>query len=125
MILNDVKNSLSQLITISVEDRSQSINVENKIDVQDIQIRTPWVILEDLDAYIKKDLSILPDIKAKLLNDAENRKLNIMYIDAQGVPSQISIEQIKNLNTKIILVDDLDDKNITTLSNDDFILLKE
>ena len=148
--LISVKNSSVQKIDVSAEkgfqkivvknERDQSINVTEKNEVhkieifnedcpQKIGISIPCPCKVDLevaiDSKVPKALSVLPQTSNESFETVETREASRFYVDADGTPSFANAEQIKQLNTKIILVNELTDKSIDKLSNGDFVLLQE
>ena len=75
----------------------------------------------EIDSKVPKLLSILPQATSEQLRE---RKTSRIYIDIDGKASYATLEQIKDLNTKTILVDALNDNKIGELSNEDIILLR-
>ena len=75
-----------------------------------------------IDAKVPKALSILPQTTFDTPFERENSR---MYVDANGTPSFATLEQIKQLNTKTICVDDLSDERINALSDEDIVLLRK
>lgn len=75
----------------------------------------------EIDSKVPKALSILPQATNEQLRE---RKTSRIYIDINGEASFATLEQIKDLNTKTILVDALSDNKIGELSNEDIILLR-
>lgn len=78
----------------------------------------------ELDAKVPKILSILPQIQTETLSSVKTRDGSRIYVEVSGEPSYISLEQVKNLSTKTVFVDDLDDVKIQKLSNEDIVMLK-
>ena len=75
----------------------------------------------EIDSKVPKALSIFPQATSEQLRE---RKTSRIYIDINGKASYATLEQIKDLNTKTILVDALSDNKIFELSNEDIILLR-
>ena len=75
----------------------------------------------EIDSKVPKALSILPQATSEQL---KARSTSRIYIDINGNASFATLEQIKDLNTKTILVDALSDNKIGELSNEDIILLR-
>lgn len=78
-----------------------------------------------LDTKIPKELSILPQINSDDISTVKAREDGKVYIQIGDTPSHATLEQIKNLNTKTVFVDELTDKQITQLSNEDIVMLKK
>lgn len=147
--LINIENSLEQSIGISAvidpqrivirNEEEQSINIferyeNHRIDInqqckQNIEISMPCPCKVDLevaiDSKVPKNLSILSQASSDAFDTINARENNLIYVDVGGTPSFANIEQIKALNTKIILAEDINDKNIEKLSNGDFVLLRE
>ena len=78
----------------------------------------------ELDTKVPKVLSILPQIQTETLSSVKNREGGRIYVEVSGEPSYINLEQVKNMTTKTVFVDDLDDTKIQRLSNEDIVMLK-
>ena len=131
------ENTPTQEIEITVQGSSgQTIDINNqaipgkKIEIfspgcQTLDISMVCPFRKDLqieiDSKVPKSLSILPQATSEQLRD---RKTSRIYIDIDGEASYATLEQIKDLNTKTILVDALSDNKIGELSNEDIILLR-
>lgn len=131
------ENTPIQEIEISVQGSSgQTIDINNqaipgkKIEIfspgcQTLDISMVCPFRKDLqieiDSKVPKLLSILPQATSEQLRE---RKTSRIYIDIDGKASYATLEQIKDLNTKTILVDALSDNKIGELSNEDIILLR-
>lgn len=146
----DVQNSLSQQIDIDAIKSNQKIVIQNadeqsiavkeKYESEDIRIEIfhcPQKIeigrfcpceeslKIEIDSKVPKELSILPPTQIYMIDTSSKRETSRMYLDINGTPSYATLEQIKNLNTKTIYVDHLNDNKINYLSNEDIILLKQ
>lgn len=79
-----------------------------------------------IERYTKvpKVLSILPQIQTEMLSSVKAREGGRIYVEVSGDPSYINLEQVKNMSTKTVFVDDLDDVKIQKLSNEDIVMLK-
>lgn len=130
-------NTPIQDIEISVEGPSgQTIDINNPdIPGKKIEIFSPGCqsldissicpfrreLQIEIDSKVPKALSIFPQATSEQLRE---RKTSRIYIDINGKASYATLEQIKDLNTKTILVDALSDNKIFELSNEDIILLR-
>ena len=120
-------------IQIAITPTARSIDVVGT-QPQQIEIGIPRIgdIAKQVDVLaieignkVPKQLSILPQITSDELATDILRALNKMYVDAGGNSRYITLEQIKQLNTKVLCVDALGDNKINTLSREDIVLLKE
>lgn len=120
-----VKNIEEQ--NISVNDKSEQINIQvvNADLPQKIIIGVSGQSQVDLSTVVPKELSVLTKAQIDQFRTAELRSASRIYVDIDGDPSYATLEQIKELNTKTILVDTLNDIKIYGLSKGDFALLKE
>lgn len=130
-------NTPIQEIEISVEGPSgQTIDINNQdIPGKKIEIFSPGCqsldissicpfrreLQIEIDSKVPKALSIFPQATSEQLRE---RKTSRIYIDINGKASYATLEQIKDLNTKTILVDALSDNKIGDLSDEDIILLR-
>ena len=125
----EVTNIREQEIDISISDGTQSIDVENAECAGGIEISMPCPLKAEIkiaiDEKVPKALSILPQISSDSFGTSESRESVRMFVDANGTPHYATVEQIKQLGTKTIYVDELTDNRINTLSSDDTILLKK
>lgn len=71
------------------------------------------------------ELSILPQATDEQLNTVEKRQEGKVYIEINHTPSMVSIEQIKQLGTKTITVDTVNDNAVESLSAGDYIYLRK
>ena len=78
-----------------------------------------------LDTKIPKELSILPQVKEKDVSTAATRENAKIYVQAGDTPSYATLEQLKELNTKTVFVDELSDTKIHKLSNEDIVMLRK
>lgn len=132
-----VENTVAQEIEISTDSFNQEITVSNtSTSQQPIEIHSPACQSIDIsttcpfqnelqvaiDSKVPKTLNILPQATDEQLSDRNKGRI---YIDIDGSPSFVALEQIKKLNTKIIRVDELTDNRIDALSNEDYILLRK
>ena len=97
----------------------------------DIEITSLWPLAKmreyevRLDTKIPKELSILPQVNSDDIASVGAREDGKVYIQIGDEPSFATLEQIKNLNTKTVFVDELTDQSITQLSNEDIVMLKK
>lgn len=97
----------------------------------DIEITSLWPLAKmreyevRLDTKIPKELSILPQVNSDDIASVRAREDGKVYIQIGDEPSFATLEQIKNLNTKTVFVDELTDQSITQLSNEDIVMLKK
>ena len=133
-----IQNTVNQEIDVStIGGSEQTIDVTNDssynnyIEIQasycqSIEVSAPCPLQHQLQVEIAskvpKALSILPQATSEQLKD---RGTGRIYIDINGTPSFATLEQIKELNTRTICVDELSDNRINTLSDEDFILLRK
>lgn len=75
--------------------------------------------VEAIGDYVEKRLSIYPQSTPT----KENRKSINLYIDNNGQSQRISLQQIKDMSTKILVADNA--ISINNLDNGDFIISKE
>lgn len=123
-----VENTTSnQEIDISTQDGAQDVEIIQTECNQGIDISIPCPAKVDLqiaiDSKVPKSLSILPQATDEQMSSG--RADGKLYLDMEGKPCYVTLEQIKQLSTKTICVDELTDKRINALSNDDIVLLKE
>lgn len=78
-----------------------------------------------LDTKIPKALSILPQITSEDVSSVETREKAKIYVQAGDTPSYATLEQLKELNTKTVFVDELSDTKIHKLSNEDIVMLRK
>ena len=122
-----ILNLPKQDIAISINE-SQNIDILNANPYQKVEVVPPWTTRAEteklkiaIDSKVPKALNILPQATSEQLRE---RKTSRIYIDIDGKASFATLEQIKDLNTKTILVDALSDNKIGELSNEDIILLR-
>lgn len=94
--------------------KSQALAVEEPRPAIQIQI----------DSKVPQTLSVLPQVPSEQINTLTEREKGKIYIDINNTPSYITLQQIKELNTKTICVDDLMDGRVTALGAGDFVLVK-
>lgn len=63
-----------------------------------------------LDTKIPKALSILPQVKEENISTVDTRENAKIYVQVGDSPSYATLEQLKELNTKTVFVDELSDK---------------
>lgn len=124
-----VSNINKQRIDISIPPKKVDPADEGKSPT--IEISHLWHIGKmkefdiKLDAKVPKELSILPQISNDDVSSAEDRKNCKIYIETEDTPSYATLEQIKELNTKTVFVDELDDTKIHKLSDEDIVMLRK
>lgn len=127
----EIVNQPEQDIAISMNE-NQKLNIVNFNQYQEMDIDLPWMTRAEMmdlkiviDAKVPKALSVLPQTDRMNFTTKELRGMGRVYVDANGVPSFATLEQLKELNTKTICVDKLSDEKIKMLSNEDIILLRK
>lgn len=98
---------------------SLSTNVVNSINGMSGVVEIDY---SDVGA-VSANLSIYPTSTANLTPSARD-KANI-YIDDSGVSGKISLQQIKNMSTKILSTNSLQDSEINNLDTNDYVFKKE
>ena len=78
-----------------------------------------------LDTKVPKALSILPKVIPEDVSNVEAREKAKIYVEAGDTPSYATLEQLKELNTKTVFVDELSDTKIHKLSNEDIVMLRK
>ena len=78
-----------------------------------------------LDTKVPKALSILPKVTPEDVSSVEEREKSKIYVQAGDTPSYATLEQLKELNTKTVFVDELSDTKIHKLSNEDIVMLRK
>lgn len=78
-----------------------------------------------LDTKVPKALSILPQVRDEDVSTAGARENAKIYVQAGDTPSYATLEQLKELNTKTMFVDELSDTKIHKLSNEDIVMLRK
>ena len=97
-----------------------------RIGVTSVNDKTGKVVINYADVgAVPIKLSILPQVTNDQLNTRSKRQEGKVYIEINNKPSTISLEQIKQLATKTLTVDSLDDSAISTLSDGDYIYLRK
>lgn len=79
----------------------------------------------ELDTKVPKALSILPQVSSEDTSTVETRDNCKIYVQAGDTPSYATLEQLKELNTKTVFVDELSDTKIHKLSNEDIVMLRK
>lgn len=63
----------------------------------------------------------LENVSTNTKNDRDSAKL---YVDQNNTDKQVTLQNIKNLNTKILTTDSIDDVNYNIIDKDDYIFVK-
>lgn len=121
IVLDNIKEQ--KIVLANTE--SIDIQIANANPVQKISIGVSGYTEKDFELLVPRALSILPDAQFSQFGTSENRHKSRIYIEIDGKASHTTLEQLKQLNTKTILVDTLGDSKIKDLSSGDFALLKE
>lgn len=128
---DDVKisNIDKQRIDISIPPKKVEPSEEEKAPT--IEISHLWHLGKmreydiKLDTKVPKELSILPKISNDAKDTVEARGNAKIYVEVGDTPSYATLEQIKELNTKTVFVDELDDTKIHKLSDEDIVMLRK
>ena len=124
-----VKNESDQSINVTEKNEAHKIEIINEDCPQKIGISIPCPCKADMaiaiESKVPKLLSVLPQAKDEAFATIDARTNSLIYVDANGTACYMTVEQIKQLGTKILLVEDLTDKKIEGLSYGDFVALKE
>lgn len=126
-----VKNIEEPPVKLSIRGKQnyQHIEITNEECANNIKLSIPCPCKKDIEVAIAdkvpKALSILPNVSDEQLQETEVRQEGKIYVDMAGQPSYATLEQIKQLNTKTIFVDNLDDEQIKNLSDFDMIMVTE
>lgn len=124
-----ISNVEKQRIDIFIPPKK--IEVEGSGNAPDIEITHLWHIGKmrefevSLDTKVPKELSILPQVANDNLSTEQARREGRIYVEVGKKPSYATLEQIKELNTKAVFVDELTDTKINTLSNEDIVMLRK
>lgn len=78
-----------------------------------------------LDTKIPKELSILPQINSDDIATVRAREGSKIYVQIGDTPAFATLEQLKEISTKTVFVDELSDTKIKQLSNEDIVMLKK
>ena len=78
-----------------------------------------------LDGMVPRQLNVLQHGVALDIDTSEKRQTGRIYIDVNGTPKYLTLEQVKDLNTKILNVDSLSDTRISSLSDGDYVFLRK
>ena len=128
---DDVKisNISKQRIDISIPPKKVNPTEDDKAPT--IEISHLWHLGKmkefdiKLDTKVPKELSILPQISNQDVSSVEDRENCKIYVEAGNTPSYATLEQLKDLNTKTVFVDELTDTEIHKLSNEDIVMLRK
>ena len=63
----------------------------------------------------------LEDASTNTKDDRDSAKL---YVDQNNTDKQVTLQTIKNLNTKILTIDNIDSVNYNIIDKDDYIFIK-
>lgn len=126
----DVNQEPYQTIEIDDSSASQDIGLNQENPIQTIEVGLPDCLCKPelilaIDGRVPKALSVLPRAADEIFASAYQRELIKLYVDADGKPHYITMEQLKNLNTKATFVNNITDKTIENLSTGDIVFLKE
>lgn len=125
----NVSNVSKQRIDISIPPKK--INPTGEGCVPTIEITHLWHLGKmkefevALDTKVPKVLSILPQVRDEDISTADARENAKIYVQAGDTPSYATLEQLKELNTKTVFVDELSDTKIHKLSNEDIVMLRK
>lgn len=125
----NVSNVSKQRIDISIP--PQKIDPTGEGRAPTIEITHLWHLGKmkefevALDTKVPKALSILPQVKDEDVSTADARESAKIYVQAGDTPSYATLEQLKELNTKTVFVDELSDTKIHKLSNEDIVMLRK
>lgn len=124
-----VSNIDNQRIDISIPPKKVEPSEEEKAPT--IEISHLWHLGKmreydiKLDTKVPKELSILSKISNDGKDTVEARENAKIYVEVGDAPSYATLEQIKELNTKTVFVDELDDTKIHKLSDEDIVMLRK
>lgn len=124
-----VSNIDKQRIDISIPPKKVEPSEEEKAPT--IEISHLWHLGKmreydiKLDTKVPKELSILSKISNDGKDTVEARENAKIYVEVGDTPSYATLEQIKELNTKTVFVDELDDTKIHKLSDEDIVMLRK
>lgn len=124
-----VSNIDKQRIDISIPPKKVEPSEEEKAPT--IEISHLWHLGKmreydiKLDTKVPKELSILSKISNDAKDTVEARENSKIYVEVGDTPSYATLEQIKELNTKTVFVDELDDTKIHKLSDEDIVMLRK
>lgn len=79
----------------------------------------------ELDKKVPKELSIFPQIASEDVSTVNAREKGKVYVQVDDKPMYATLEQLKELNTKTVFVDELTDTKIHQLSNEDIVMLRK
>ena len=121
----DVETKLS----ISGKTVYQDIEITNAECSNNIKISMPCPCKKDiavaLDQMVPKSLSLLPTVTTEELHEPTVRESGRIYVDLDGTQKAVTLEELKKMNTKTIVVDEISDDKIQQLSDYDSILVKQ
>lgn len=121
----DVETKLS----ISGKTNYQDIEISNTECSNNIKISMPCPCKKDiavaLDQMVPKSLSLLPTVTTEELQELDVRESGRIYVDLDGTQKAITLEELKKMNTKTIIVDEISDDRVRQLADYDFILVKQ
>ena len=127
----EIQNAPEQQIDVRIS-ASQEINIFNTTAEQFIDVTALMLSASDakdielaIQSKVPMALSILPQVERNGLGTIASREASKIYIQVGEVPSFATLEQIKELNTKTIFVDNLTDSQVYRLSNEDIIMLRK
>lgn len=102
---------------------SLSILKDGKLSVDITNGSSPLKIA--LDTKVPKTLDVLRKVTDAELNDPDKREAGRAYLDCGGEASYATLKQLKEMNTKILCVEQVGDVSVLSLSNGDFVFLKK
>lgn len=129
--INDLAASMAKPIEPATADKLGGIKVGESLSIMSDGTLSVDITSEQspiriaLDGKVPKQLDILQKVVALDIDTVEKRQQGSLYIDVNGTPKYITLEQVKDLNTKILNVDSLDDTRISSLSDGDYVFLKK
>ena len=119
----NVSNVSKQRIDISIPPKK--IDPTGEGCTPTIEITHLWHLGKMKEFEIPKALSILPQVKEEDISTVYTRENAKMYVQVGDTPSYATLEQLKELNTKTVFVDELSDTKIHKLSNEDIVMLRK
>lgn len=129
--INDLAAAVSKGLEPATEEKlggikvgeSLSILKDGTLSVDITSGQSPLKIA--LDGMVPRQLNILQHGMALDIDTSEKRQTGRIYIDMNGSPKYLTLEQVKDLNTKILNVDSLSDTRISSLSDGDYVFLRK
>ena len=116
-------------ISMSGKTNCNEIQIANTECVDTIKVgpRCPYKkdIEVALNQAIPKSLSLFPHISEAEILDTDARSKGKIFVDLDGKESVVTLDDLKKMNTKTLLVDDISDKQVDLLSEYDFILVSK